>query len=249
MLSDAKVVEFLKSEVVPVWESVRSVPKVTFDFGDGKKIERTLAGNTVIYFCSPNGKVVDAFPGIYAPEDFLKEAADSINAVEQFQKLGNSFLAEFHKKKINDKVNQEVQRTTFSKAFVESPLLKALGYSRNEVPNGGIETTSSIKGFEVYLEDISKKAAAPRELRRMTEVKGYDNLTPEQRGNLLVQIDSTQNLRVIRPATHLFLLGFDTPKTPRELRDAIYKNILQIPLNDPYLGLADVILPGTPGGG
>jgi hypothetical protein len=73
LLSDEKVKKLLTEEVVPVWESVRAAPKITIDFGGGKKLERTLKGNTVIYLCTPDGKVIDAFPGVYTPEDFLTQ--------------------------------------------------------------------------------------------------------------------------------------------------------------------------------
>lgn len=246
MLSDEKIVTFLNEQVVPVWESVRPVPKVTIDFGDGKKITRTLAGNTVIYFCSTNGTVVDAFPGVYTPADFLPEAIEAINAVQDFEKEGMSAFTKYHEARVKERASDELRRITMSKAFVESPLLKAMGRGVESITP--FETDSALNNLDPYLEDISKKAATAVELRKEYAKEPYDKLTPEQRGNLIVQLDSTQNIRVVRPATHLFLLKLGKPKSSAALRDIVYKTILHIPLDDPYLGLADVLLPGTPGG-
>jgi hypothetical protein len=45
---------------------------VTIDFGDGRKIERTLTGNSIHYILDENGGIIDAIPGLYSPSGFLK---------------------------------------------------------------------------------------------------------------------------------------------------------------------------------
>jgi hypothetical protein len=45
---------------------------VTIDFGDGRRIERTLTGNSIHYILDENGEVIDALPGLYSPKTFLK---------------------------------------------------------------------------------------------------------------------------------------------------------------------------------
>jgi hypothetical protein len=44
---------------------------VTIDFGDGRKLERTLTGNSIHYVLANDGTVVDALPGLYSPNRFL----------------------------------------------------------------------------------------------------------------------------------------------------------------------------------
>jgi hypothetical protein len=62
----------LRENYVLHWKSVRPVPRVTIDFGDGRKLERTLTGNSVHYVLTPAGDVVDALPGLYGPRAFLE---------------------------------------------------------------------------------------------------------------------------------------------------------------------------------
>jgi hypothetical protein len=49
------------------------VPKVTIDFGDGRKLERTVTGNSAHYILTPDGEVVDCLPGLYGPQAFLNK--------------------------------------------------------------------------------------------------------------------------------------------------------------------------------
>jgi hypothetical protein len=68
---NAEVGKRLREEFVLHWESERPVPKVTVDFGDGRKLERTITGNSIHYILSADGQPIDALPGLYAPRSFL----------------------------------------------------------------------------------------------------------------------------------------------------------------------------------
>jgi hypothetical protein len=72
LYSNAEVSKFLRENYVLHWKSVRPAPKVTIDFGDGRKIERTLTGNSIHYILDEHGKIIDALPGLYSPLGFLK---------------------------------------------------------------------------------------------------------------------------------------------------------------------------------
>jgi hypothetical protein len=68
------------------WESVRPVPRVTIDFGDGRKLERTLTGNSAHYVLTSTGRPLDALPGLYSPAKFL-------NWLGMMRGLHNEYLA------------------------------------------------------------------------------------------------------------------------------------------------------------
>jgi hypothetical protein len=69
---DEQVRKLLHDGFVLAWKSVRPVPKITIDFGDGRKVERTITGNSVHYVLLPDGQIVDVFPGLYGPKPFLQ---------------------------------------------------------------------------------------------------------------------------------------------------------------------------------
>jgi hypothetical protein len=60
----------LRERFVLHWKSVRPVPRVTIDFGDGRKLERTITGNSVHYLLAADGQPLDALPGLYGPRQF-----------------------------------------------------------------------------------------------------------------------------------------------------------------------------------
>jgi hypothetical protein len=60
----------LRENFILHWKSVRPAPKVTVDFGDGRKIETTITGNSIHYVLDGQGNVLDAIPGLYGPEAF-----------------------------------------------------------------------------------------------------------------------------------------------------------------------------------
>src|SRR5206468_3192348 len=73
LYSNAEIGKVLGERFILHWKSVRPVPKVTIDFGDGRKLERTLTGNSIHYVLDGDGRVVDALPGLYGPPAFLRE--------------------------------------------------------------------------------------------------------------------------------------------------------------------------------
>jgi hypothetical protein len=78
LYSNRDVSTFLRDNFVLVWSSERPVPKVTIDYGDGRKIERTTAGNSAHYVMDADGHVLDVLPGLYAPTAFRKELTESL---------------------------------------------------------------------------------------------------------------------------------------------------------------------------
>lgn len=77
LYANGDISKFLRENYILHWRSVRPVPKVTIDFGDGRKLERTITGNSIHYVLDGDGRVLDALPGLYAPERFLTALQDA----------------------------------------------------------------------------------------------------------------------------------------------------------------------------
>jgi hypothetical protein len=75
LYANEQVSKLLRERFILHWQSVRPVPKVTIDFGDGRKLERTLTGNSIHYVLDSDARPVDALPGLYGPGAFLRELA------------------------------------------------------------------------------------------------------------------------------------------------------------------------------
>ena len=69
---DAQVSKLLRERFVLHWASERKVPRVTIDYGDGRRLERTITGNSIHYVMDNKGRVVDALPGLYGAAAFAR---------------------------------------------------------------------------------------------------------------------------------------------------------------------------------
>jgi hypothetical protein len=72
---DPVVNALLRDRFVLHWRSVRPVPVVTIDFGDGRRLVRTLTGNSVHLVLDADGRPRDAIPGLYSAPGFARALA------------------------------------------------------------------------------------------------------------------------------------------------------------------------------
>src|SRR5262245_27331810 len=57
---------------------MRPVPRLSIDYGDGRKLERTLRGNVATYLCTSDGHVPYIVPGLCDPQTFLARLQDAV---------------------------------------------------------------------------------------------------------------------------------------------------------------------------
>jgi len=72
LYSNAEIASVLRDRFVLHWETVRPAPVITIDFGDGRKLERTITGNSIHYVLDSSGQLLEALPGLYGPQAFLR---------------------------------------------------------------------------------------------------------------------------------------------------------------------------------
>jgi hypothetical protein len=68
---NADVSRYLRENYILHWTSERPAPRITIDYGDGRKIVRTVTGNSIHYILDSDGRPIDALPGLYGPRAFL----------------------------------------------------------------------------------------------------------------------------------------------------------------------------------
>jgi hypothetical protein len=100
LYANAQVSQYLRDHFILHWKSVRPVPRITIDFGDGRKIERTVTGNSIHYVLDSDGEPIDALPGLYGPKAFLKGLADAEQAARKCASLDrdarDGYLRQYH---------------------------------------------------------------------------------------------------------------------------------------------------------
>ncbi|MCL1466307.1 thioredoxin family protein [Argonema galeatum] len=92
---NAEVSKLLRDRFILHWQSVRPVPKVTIDFGDGRQMQRTLTGNSIHYILDAEGRAIDALPGLYGPKAFQRQLEQAEKAVKESSRLTDSQRDEF----------------------------------------------------------------------------------------------------------------------------------------------------------
>jgi hypothetical protein len=247
LLSDAKVSSFLAEHFVLYWSTVRPAPKVTIDFGNGHLLERTLKGNTIFYVVRSDGRVVDAVPGVYLPDAFLSELNQSLellalsdaevlerHATEavtlRFQAVGMnsaSAVATLSKAPVQGPLIRAIEPTTVSKAVLQSPMIAGL-----EDPHPATTETPSIV-------DVSSLPLTTDELEE-AYLPGPGTLAERA-----LKADSESSVKVLRPAVHRWFAERSNLPAPADCRSPIYKDILKVDIDDPYLGLKVDGMPGT----
>src|SRR5258708_33290688 len=102
LYANAKIARTLHDQFVLYWSSERPVPRVTIDFGDGRKICSTITGNSAHYLLDANGTPLDVIPGLYSPDAFLKQLDDLQLLAVNDQKSPNprAWLARYHNNRL-----------------------------------------------------------------------------------------------------------------------------------------------------
>jgi hypothetical protein len=107
---NARIAKLLREKYILHWQSVRPAPKVTIDFGDGRKLERTITGNSIHYILDSSGRPIDAIPGLYGPQAFFQQLIKGEAAVKGYSQASASgkeaFLRQYHQQRLNSLENQ-----------------------------------------------------------------------------------------------------------------------------------------------
>jgi hypothetical protein len=115
------------------WQSLRPVPKVTIDFGDGRTLVRTITGNSLHAVLRADGTPVDAILGLLSVDAFV----NALSRALPMTRATTSELAERHRDALADppalppaKIEPErvmdASRVAMTKHMVESPILQQL---------------------------------------------------------------------------------------------------------------------------
>lgn len=105
LYSNAEMSNMLRDRFILHWQSVRPAPRVTIDFGDGRKLERTLTGNSIHYVLDSEGRPLDALPGLYGFWAFLRGLEHAEGIFKQLKGMDDdargAALAKYHRARID----------------------------------------------------------------------------------------------------------------------------------------------------
>jgi hypothetical protein len=150
LYANSEISRALKDNYVLHWKSVRPVPRVTIDFGDGRKLERTLTGNSIHYILTPDGEVVEALPGLYGPQAFLQKISDGASLARRLAAMPPgeraAALAAYHAEQfrtVGDQFVTDLAKVAAARAPAGGPkdqVLTAVAANNIARPKGRVET-------------------------------------------------------------------------------------------------------------
>ena len=230
MFSREDVASFINENFEAVWLSVRPVPIVRIDFGNGTVVTRTLHGNIATYVCAADGSVLDILPGIYTPDVYvarLDQLRLLATYVDQNREESRQLrLARYH----------QIQADALNKNQAGPRFARTAGISKAVIE----------KGAEIALVPAAT----------VTDERGADRSGPARAApppglsddadiwKLLVE-DTRQSENIRRRQIHE-LLARGEPVRPEQIVATVYKDVLHSDLADPYLGLGQALFARYP---
>ncbi len=266
LYSNAEISKNLRENYILHWKSVRPAPRITIDFGDGRKIERTITGNSIHYFLDENGRILDALPGLYSPQEFAKYLNLTKNLHQTVQKRPN-YLSEFQAmrrsqllnkwksdlKRIGVKLPENIENPVINinptaitampvavtKMAVERPLVRTLTFDETVLAeNTNLEEWKKLAKLQGKTAIDSQSVSFIR--RQTAKNSDLDNKTFLQMiANLenFAAIDTVRNEYLFHTKIYEWLGENPFSADVEKFNEKVYTELFLTPRSDEWLGL------------
>jgi hypothetical protein len=241
--------EILRREFVLHWESVRPAPRITVDFGDGRKLERTITGNSIHYILAPDGQPIEALPGLYGPRAFLAQLQAAVTLARQYASTEpsarSSVIRQYHSERLAEAlanwsadlaqlegsqreanpVRSTLESLTSSERWVAIARLHN-GDARLDNESRKLIRVKNARALDAGRISVAKSAAEDPLLRAMGE---FERSMAE---------DTVRNEYQLHTQIHEWFTqgGLDVVEVAR-LNNRVYAELFMMPRWDPWLGL------------
>ncbi len=246
---NAEVAKFLRENFILHWQSERPVPRITIDMGDGRRIERTITGNSIHYVLDENGNPVDALPGLYSAHAFIDGLKSAMAAAKESTGMNEAdrraFLQKYHREslaKIQDEwagdlaqigspVPAKDWKTLESKSGDAIWPRIALLHPANSMLDA---TTLRI----VYAKQPHPTMAAAMRLTTSKSLVETPMMRLIQNLQRSISEDTVRNEYQFHYRIHEWLADPNFPTSLAAVNRVVYAELFLTPDSDPWLGLA-----------
>lgn len=249
LYSNKEVAEMLRERFVLHWQTVRPVPIVTIDFGDGRKVVRTVTGNSVHYVLTADGQPLDAVPGLYGPQAFMRclaQADQLAHAVTVDGADKVALVAEYHGRR-SAELQQAWQRD------LQQLGISTIGDQDRELPPEDMNDSDWHRVAVLHAADTQLDAASRNLIRsqhpiaaKAARVAMTKRVVEEPLVRLVRDLQGTISLDTVRNEylLHRRIHDWFAARQVGELdpfNERVYAELFLTPSSDPWLGL----LPGA----
>ena len=228
IFSNETVSEALGAAFECAWESVGPVPQVRIDFGNGDVLETTLGGNVLTSFCLSNGTVVDLLPGVTTPQAYLVAAQ---------QAAGLARTIEARPERQQDRAIREAQQSFLGVwpwvLHLSGGVLASKPGIRIAVDLDAVEPLPHVERAPntPSLEVAVSKSLGELPLLTSIELSGVSPISDP------LYADTRKVETILRPQARA-VLASAAALTPAAVTPHVFRLVLKIDLDDPYLGLS-----------
>jgi hypothetical protein len=254
----------LRDRFILHWSSERPVPKMTIDFGDGRKLERTVTGNSIHYVLDAQGQVLEALPGLYSPQAFGQQLSQIETLYGQYGKVARSaqpaFLQTYHQDQLNalqQRWASELQqaglstpprllavkaldavtagRIAMSKSRVELPILPLAAARSNQTALAQITDEAAWKQLAARIpSQLDANSLALMQTKLPPQTKLTEAADSFQQN---MALDTARNEYLLHSQIHQWFLRENSAPTMVALNQWVYADLFLTPADDPWLGL------------
>lgn len=170
-----EISQYLRNNYILHWQSVRNAPTVTVDFGNGRKLERTITGNSIHYILDASGRPMEAIPGLYGPKAFLQQLTVGHKLVKEYSQTSPNtkakFLRDYHQQrlaKLQTQWNQDLAKL----GIKNPPRLLATSTTTNKPPSAPVAGTIAVAKMATeapMLRNLSPATSNPAPLSEITD--------------------------------------------------------------------------------
>lgn len=266
LYANTEISQKLRDRFILHWSSERPVPKMTIDFGDGRKLERTVTGNSIHYVLDPQGKPIEALPGLYSPQAFLTQLNQVDTAFQTSQKTPEAAKPNFWQNYYRDRLTQlqtkwgqELQqvglkqapkllevvatdaetagRVALSKSVVELPIVRQLRSARNQQALTKITDEASWQKLATRVESrLDANSLALMKAKVDPKATG-DFAKTVQQFEQNMALDTVRNEYLLHGQLYQWLLAGNGTQDFAALNQRVYAEMFLTPQSDPWLGL------------
>lgn len=249
LYANTEVSEQLREHFILHWQSVRPIPRITIDFGDGRRLEKTITGNSIHYVLDTEGRPVDALPGLYGPKMFLRhlERAGALALTCSAETANRSELMHaYHTAALNNLSRQwQEDLTRADSAFATSIADRSLHESVAALPPEMWTKVATLYAAENRLDNSSRAlmrykqfgavaAARLAVAKARTEDPLLRVLFPFERA---LAEDTVRNEYLFHSRIHEWLVQSEKVTGLDQLNERVYAELFLTPSSDPWLGL------------
>jgi hypothetical protein len=237
---NAAVRRTLSTQFVLHWQSMRNVPRITIDLGNGNKIERTITGNSLHMILDERGRPIDVVPGLYAAETFVQILQDARPVAIHGATMDG---AEFQQNRAAYHLNQlaSIQKSWEQACGTAGPL--AIG---TDHPAEIWTRIANVAHRQPVLDDDARRAvidrAPPAEVAGARAFGKSLAETPMMRlvrnVSRMINEDSVRNEYHLHVSLHKWFAYEPAMQDREAIVKRTYAELFLSPLDDPWFGLS-----------